>query len=243
MRKPVEERRFDRLALVRRERSQCRAQRLALLAQLEHVAWIGNHLGQQLHIAAVAALLSALEAQAVDRPRARLVHDPAEHRAVRGVVPRRAPPHVVEDVDGELFSGFAVGRDSHDQSEDGAMSPLVERMQRELVARSDRLDERRPVLLRHRSLGPGIQHVAQCCRRPLCTFLAHDRHHWPTFLQKSASRSRSAMQDRRLSTRSDRAKCRATLDPCQRIPHITPAALSRRLRCVAVTSRRRSRDG
>src|SRR3546814_4119033 len=47
------------------------------------------------------------------------------------------------------------------------MSPLVERMQRELVARGNRLDERRPVLLPHRSLGLGIQHVAQCCRH-LC---------------------------------------------------------------------------
>src|SRR3546814_10291266 len=73
----------------------------------------------------------------------------------------------MEDVDGELFSGFPVGRDSHDQSEDGAMSPLVKRMQRELVARGHRLDEHRPVLLRHRSLGLGIQHVAQCCRH-LC---------------------------------------------------------------------------
>ena len=171
MRKPGEERRFDRLALVRRERRQCRAQRLALLAQLEHVARIGSHLGRRLHIAAVAALLSALEAQAVDRPRARLVHDPAEHRAVRGVVTRRAPPDVVEDVDGELFSGFPVGRDSHDQREDDAMRPLVERMQRELVARGNRLDERRPVLLRHRSLGLGIEHVAQRCRRLLCAFL------------------------------------------------------------------------
>ena len=136
---------------------------------------IGSHLGQRLHIAAVAALLSTLEAQAVDRPRARLVHDPAEHRAVRGVVTRRAPPDVMEDVDGELFSGFPVGRDSHDQREDEAMRPLVERMQRELVARGNRLDERRPVLLRHQSLGPGIQHVAQRCRRLLRTFLAHRR--------------------------------------------------------------------
>jgi hypothetical protein len=116
MRQPAEERRFDRLALVRRERRQCRAQRLALRAQLEHVARIGSHFDKRLLIASVDALLSALEAQAVDRPRARLVHDPAEHRAVRGVVARRAPPHVMEHVDGQLFSGFSVGRDSHDRS-------------------------------------------------------------------------------------------------------------------------------
>ena len=33
------------------------------------------------------------------------------------------------------------------------MSSLVERMQRVLVTRGNRLDERRPVLLRNRSLG------------------------------------------------------------------------------------------
>src|SRR6185503_20883544 len=113
-------------------------------AQLEHIAWIGGDLGQRLNIRAVAAFLSAFEAQAIDGARACLVHDPAEHRAVRGVITRRASPNVMEDVDGELFSGFPVRRDSHDQSEDGAMSPLVERMKRELVAPGNRLDERRP---------------------------------------------------------------------------------------------------
>jgi hypothetical protein len=42
----------------------------------------------------------------------------------------------MEDVDGEFFSGFPVGRDSHHQSEDDAMSPVIQRMQRELVAQS-----------------------------------------------------------------------------------------------------------
>ena len=53
MRKPGEECRFDCLALARREHRQGRAQRLALLAQLDDVARIGSRLGQQLHIAAV----------------------------------------------------------------------------------------------------------------------------------------------------------------------------------------------
>ena len=69
----------------------------------------------------------------------------------------------MEDVYSDLFGCLPVGRESHDQSEDGAMSPLVERVQRQLVARSYRLDERRQILLRHRSLGLGIEHVAQCC--------------------------------------------------------------------------------
>jgi hypothetical protein len=171
MSKPAEERRFDRLALVRRKRLQCGAQQLTLLAQFEHVVGIGGHVGKRRRIAALAALLSALETQAVDRPRARLVHDPAEHRAVRGVVMRRAPPDVMEDIDGELFSGFPVGCNSHNQSEDEAMSHLVERMQRELVARGNRLDKRRPVLLRHGSLGIGIEHVAECCRLLMYMFL------------------------------------------------------------------------
>src|SRR6185436_13933452 len=121
----------------------------------------------------MAPLLSALEAQAVDCPRACLVHDPPKHRAVRGVVTRSSDLDVVEDIDGKLFRGFPVGRHSHDQREDEAMSHLVERMQRELVARGNRLDERRPVLLRHRSLGLGIEYVAECSRSLLCRFLGH----------------------------------------------------------------------
>jgi hypothetical protein len=79
----------------------------------------------------------------------------------------------MEDVDGEFLSGFPVGGDSHDQSEYGTMRHLVEGMQRELVTRGNRLDERRPGLLSHRSLGLAIQHVAQCCWRPFCVSLAH----------------------------------------------------------------------
>jgi hypothetical protein len=82
----------------------------------------------------------------------------------------------MEDVDGEFFSGFPVGRDSHHQSEDDAMSPVIQRMQRELVARGNRLDERRPILLRHRSLGLGIEHVAEC-GRPLLFY--RQIRHWP----------------------------------------------------------------
>jgi hypothetical protein len=52
------------------------------------------------------------------------------------------------------------------------MSPLVKGVQRELVTRSNRLDECRPVLLAHQSLGLGVQHVAQCRWRLLCPFLA-----------------------------------------------------------------------
>src|ERR1044071_6246359 len=81
----------------------------------------------------------------------------------------------MEHVDGELFSGFPVSGDSHDQSENGAMSPLVEGMKRELVAPGDRLDERCPVLFRHRSFGRCIKHIAQCCWWLVCRFVEHVR--------------------------------------------------------------------
>jgi hypothetical protein len=137
VRQPCEESRFDGLSFARRQRYQCRAQPLALLAQLEHIARVGGDLGRLLHIANLAALLPAFEAQAVDCPRARLVHDPAEHSAVRGVVTRRAPPHVMEDVDCQLLGGFPVGRDAERYGEDHTMRSLVKRMQRELVARGN----------------------------------------------------------------------------------------------------------
>src|SRR5690348_16142758 len=126
MRKPGKEPRFDRLALDRRERRQSCAQQLAPLAQLDYVVRIGTRLGQQLPMAAAAALLSGFDAETVDRARTRLVHDTAEYRAVRGVLTRRASPDVMEDVDGELFSSFPVCNESHDQREDDPMSHLVE---------------------------------------------------------------------------------------------------------------------
>ena len=73
------------------------------------------------------------------------------------------------------FGGFPIGRDSHNQGEDGAMSPLVQRMQRELVPRRDRLDERRPVLLRHQNLGLSIEHVTQSRGRVSRTLLIRGR--------------------------------------------------------------------
>jgi hypothetical protein len=63
VRQPTKERRFDRLALGRREHHQRRAQQFALLAKLEHVARVGSSLGLLLlDVAAITALLSAVEA-------------------------------------------------------------------------------------------------------------------------------------------------------------------------------------
>ena len=48
-------------------------------------------------------------------------------------------------------------------------------VQRELVAPGNQLDQRRPVLLRHGRFGLGIEHVAECCRPLICTFVGHER--------------------------------------------------------------------
>jgi hypothetical protein len=79
----------------------------------------------------------------------------------------------MEDVDGDLLSGFPVGRDAHGQGEDAAMRHLVKRMQRELVTRRNRLDELCPILFLHSRRGLGVQYVSQRYRR-LWTFLGHD---------------------------------------------------------------------
>src|SRR5258706_2665537 len=139
--KTGEERRFNGLALVGRKLRKRFAQGLGLLALLEHVARIGSQFGLRLHLATVAALLSAVEAQAVDRPRAGLVHDPAEHRAVRRIVTRSAPPDVMEDVDGEVFSGLPVGRDWHGQREEGAWCQHVKRLRLLQVASAYAMSE------------------------------------------------------------------------------------------------------
>jgi hypothetical protein len=62
----------------------------------------------------------------------------------------------------ELGCGNGVGnsRNLDRRSRAGA-----DDMHRELVARGNCFDECRPILLQHRTLGLGIQHVAQRCRR------------------------------------------------------------------------------
>src|SRR5215207_9757026 len=125
MREPSEEAHFNRLTLVRRQGRYRGAQQVGLLALLELVVRILSHLSHLLLIVGLAPLLSALEAQAVDRPRACLVHNPAEHRAILGVVMRCPAPDVMKDIDGELFSGFPISYDSHDQRKHEAMSSFI----------------------------------------------------------------------------------------------------------------------
>jgi hypothetical protein len=98
----------------------------------------------------------------------------------------------MKDVNRKLFSGFPVCSNTHNQSENGAMSSLVEGMQSVLIARRNRLDKRRPVLLRNRSLGLSIEHIAQCCWRLLHLFLPMTD--LVKILQNFLPRSSSAIQ-------------------------------------------------
>jgi hypothetical protein len=164
--KSGEERGFDRLALVRRER--CRAQRLALIAQLKHVVRIGSHLGLRVHVA------PSLRFFRLSKRRRSIAreHDPAEHRAVRGVVTRRAPPNVMEDVEGELsaFSRLAVIR------------MIKVKTMRCALSYSACSASGSPVPIDWTSLAQScsgtrtfdIEHVTHRCRGRLRRFLAHD---------------------------------------------------------------------
>ena len=75
------------------------------------------------------------------------VHDPRQHRALRRVVSQRAAPHVHEHFERQLFRGLAVRAQPHDDGEDRAVRPLIQAMQRGLVAARDAAHERNPVAL------------------------------------------------------------------------------------------------
>src|SRR5205823_1461951 len=100
MRQFGEERRLDRLSLERREDRERVSQRAALLLELENSAAVVR-LDRRQWIAHLRldALLPLLEAQPVDGPGARLVHDPSEDGAVRSVVAGCSPPHIVKHVE------------------------------------------------------------------------------------------------------------------------------------------------
>jgi hypothetical protein len=115
MRQLREEGRLDHHSLVRCHDRQRLLQRPPLLVDLEHVVGLGRF-GRRPGIAGtrIDALLSLFEAQAVDRPGTRLVHDPSQHAAVPRVVAGRPSPDVVEDVQRQLLGGFPIAGDSHD---------------------------------------------------------------------------------------------------------------------------------
>src|SRR5690606_24408038 len=63
--------------------------------------------------------------QAVERPRARLHHDPPNDRSALRIVLGRSPPHVVEHIKRDLFGHLAVAADAHDQGEHDATTTFV----------------------------------------------------------------------------------------------------------------------
>ncbi len=153
MRQFGEERGLDRLLLVRREDRQGILQRPSLLLELENIVGF-TRLNRREWIARMrfGPLLPPFEAQPVDGPGARLVHDPSQDGPVTSVVAGGSSPNIVKDIERQLFGGFPVAGDSHDQCEDEAMRSLVQRVQRELIARGDGLDEPDPGFLRFDSL-------------------------------------------------------------------------------------------
>jgi hypothetical protein len=142
------ERSLDRLALVAREEGDGLAQPpRQLLAIDDFVGMLRLGVRERLFGIRIHALVALLVPQAVDRPGPRLVQDPSEHGAVRGVVVLRATPHVVEDVDGQLFGGFTTVGDANDQGERYAVRALIKCAKRGLVAGGNRPDEIDPFLL------------------------------------------------------------------------------------------------
>ena len=144
---------LDRLSLLRREDRQGLSQEAALLLEVEGLMGITRRRRRERVVRMlVDALLPLLEPQPVDRSGSRLVHDPSDDGSARSIVRRRSSPHVVKHVERQLFGGFPVVGDPHDQGEHDSMRPFVQRMQRTLIARGDGLDEPDPVLLGYRSL-------------------------------------------------------------------------------------------
>ena len=86
----------------------------------------------------------------------------------RGIVRRRASPHVVEDVQRQLFGGLSTVGHTHDQGKHDSMRAFVERVQRLLIALCDGSDEPNPLRLGYRSLRlVGIEEAAESSLRTL----------------------------------------------------------------------------
>ena len=139
------------------------SQETALLPNGEGLLWaaLRRHRSRAVR-RSVDAFLPLLEPQSVNRPGARLIHDPADHGTARRVIGRRSSPHIVEHVDRQFFSGFLIAGDPHDQCENDSMRLAIERMECKLIAAGDRLDEFHPDLLGDGWLRLiGIEHITQ----------------------------------------------------------------------------------
>src|ERR1043165_4884198 len=94
------------------------------------------------------ALLALLEPKPVNGSRARQIHYPPEDCPVGGIVATRSPPDFEKHVERQLLGAFAVAADALGQREHEPVRPLVEPMQRHLVAGRDGSHEVDPFTLR-----------------------------------------------------------------------------------------------
>ncbi len=102
------------------------------------------------------------EPETVDRPGARLIHNPPDDRSVGRIVSRRPSPHIVEHIERHFFSGFAVVGYPHYQCKNDSIRLFVKRIQRKLIPCGHGLDEPDPVLLGHAKLSLiDIEHIAE----------------------------------------------------------------------------------
>jgi hypothetical protein len=84
---------------------------------------------------------SLIELQAINRPAARLIHDPADDRPVSRIIARGSSPHFIEDIECKFFGSFSIHDDPHDQRENDSMRLLVKGIQCTLITAGDGSDE------------------------------------------------------------------------------------------------------
>ena len=161
-------------AIRRARRPQSDADGRSTLPEVEGLVGVTRNSRQKWAVRAmVHAFFSLLEPQPVNRSGPRLVHDPSDDGSARSIVRRRSSPDVVKHVQRQLFGGFPIVGDSHDQGEHDSLRAFIERVQRALIARGDGLNEPDPILLGYRSLRlVGKEQIAERSRRRIELVLA-----------------------------------------------------------------------
>ena len=102
--------------------------------------------------------------QPINRSGPRLIHDPSDNRFFAGVVPGRSSPDTMKYTQCPLLGIIPSAGESRGQRKDDTMRPLIQRMERTLIACGDRMDELHPVLFGHERLPLiGIKHVSEGC--------------------------------------------------------------------------------
>jgi len=89
----------------------------------------------------VHSFFSLIKPQAINRPAARLIHNPAADRSVSGIIGRGFSPHFIEYIERDFFGGFSIRGYPHDQRKNDSMRLLVKGMQGTLVTAGDGSDE------------------------------------------------------------------------------------------------------